>query len=287
MIQQFANMVHERSEGRLVVNVFPESQLGNDHEVMTQIRQDAIGLTSMFTANMTHVVPEMALFDLPYLFFSMEQAEAALNGTLGDHLTSVMAEHDLVNFGFLTSGFKHLTNNVRPINYVTDMDGLRMRVSQSHFLIAQFQAINAGGISIPFGELYDAFVAGLADGQENPLPTIIAANLHNVQNYLTISNHGIIAYPIFMSAGTYNSLPEDLRQIIRETFEEIQPLQWQMIEDSFADNLAYLYTTDININYLGDAAMQGFRAAMQVVYDEFAEMPGGAEMLALAARYTN
>ena len=243
--------------------------------------------SSMFSANMTHIIPEMAIFDLPYLFFNMEQAAAALDGTLGDYLNNAMSEHGLVNFGFLTSGFKHLTNNVRQINTVADLDGVQMRVSQSHFLIAQFQAINAGGISIPFGELFAAFQAGLADGQENPLATIIAANLHQVQNYLTISNHGFTVYPIFMSANVYNSLPADLRQIIREAFAEIQPIQWQMIADAAADQLAYLYTTDININYLSDAAMQGFRAAMQVVYDEFAQMPGGATMLELAARYTN
>ena len=287
MIERFAEIVNERSGGRLVVNVFPESQLGNDFEVMGQIQQDAIDLTSMFSANMTHIIPEMAIFDLPYLFFNMEQAAAALDGSLGDYLNDAIAEHGLVGFGFLTSGFKHLTNNVRPINTVADLNGVQMRVSQSHFLIAQFQAINAGGISIPFGELFAAFQAGLADGQENPLATIIAANLHEVQNYLTISNHGFTIYPIFMSAESYNRLPEDLRQIIRDVFTEIQPTQWSMIEDAALSQLEFLYTTDININYLSDDAMQGFRAAMQVVYDEFAQMPGGTTMLELAARYVN
>lgn len=287
MIERFADIVEERSGGRLVVNVFPESQLGNDFEVMTQIMQDAIDLTSMLSANMTHVIPELALFDLPYLFFTMDQAAAALDGALGDYITGIMAEHGLVNFGFLTSGFKHLTNNVRPITSVQDLDGVQMRVSQSHFLVAQFQAINAGGISIPFGDLYAAFEAGLADGQENPFATIISARFYEVQDYITISNHGFTIYPIFISAEGYNRLPADLRRIVRDAFAEIQPVQWNMIEDAAAEQLAYLYTTDINVNYLSDEAMQGFREAMQVVYDEFAEVPGGATMLALVESFVN
>ncbi|MCL2170248.1 MAG: TRAP transporter substrate-binding protein [Defluviitaleaceae bacterium] len=287
MISRFAEIVNERSGGRLVVNVFPESQLGNDFEVMTQIQQDAIDLTSMLSSNMTHIVPEMAVFDLPYLFQGPEHAAAALNGSLGTYLTSAMADHGLVNFGFLTSGFRHITNNVRPVNAVTDLDGTQIRVSQSHFLIAQFQAINAGGISVPFGELHAALAAGLADGQENPLATIISGRLYEVQNYLTISNHSFTTYPIFMPQAAYDRLPVDLRMIIRQAFTEIQPIQWQMIEDMTAEHLEFLYTTDIEINYLSDAGIQGFMTAMQVVHDEFAQMPGGALMLQLAAMYAD
>ena len=287
MISRFAEIVNARSEGRLVVNIFPESQLGNDFEVMTQVQQDAIDLTSMLSSNMTHVVPEMAIFDLPYLFFGAEHAASALDGALGDYLTAAMADHGLVNFGFLTSGFRHLTNNVRPVNFVTDLDGVQIRVSQSHFLIAQFQAINAGGISVPFGELHAALQAGLADGQENPLATIVSARLYEVQNYLTISNHSFTTYPIFMPMASYNRLPEDLRQIIRDAFAEIQPIQWQMIADTTAEHLEFLYTTDMSINYLSNEAIQGFMTAMQVVHDEFAQMPGGSTMLEIAARYAN
>ncbi|MCL2399931.1 MAG: TRAP transporter substrate-binding protein [Defluviitaleaceae bacterium] len=287
MIERFAQLVEQRSGGRLVINVFPGSQLGNDAEVMAQIMQGTIDLTSLFSPNMTHIVPELALFDLPYLFFTMEQAHNALEGTLGDFLAEAMAEQGLISFGYLTSGFKDLTNNVRPIHSVQDLDGLLMRVSQSHFLVAQFQAINAGGISIPFGELPAAFEAGLADGQENPLATIVASNIYQVQNYITISNHGFTAYPIVMSAEVYNQLPADLRLILHQAFAEIQPLQWQLIEETAEDHLEFLHTTDIAINYLSDTARQNFRTTMQVIYDEFAQLPRGAELLSIVERYVD
>jgi len=202
-------------------------------------------------------------------------------------MSNHLAERGIISLGFQTAGFRQLTNNVRPVHSVSDMDGLQMRVSQSHFLVAQFQAINAGGISIPWGELRGAFEAGLADGQENPLSTIISAELYDVQNYLTISNHSFTVYPAIISSYTYNRLPHDLRQILRDTFIEIHALQWAQISEAFDEQLEYLHTTDIAVNYLSTAAMQGFRAAMQGVYDEFAQMPGGANLLSVAARYVN
>ncbi|MCL2168703.1 MAG: TRAP transporter substrate-binding protein [Defluviitaleaceae bacterium] len=285
MIQGFADLVYERSNGRLVIEVFSHAQFGSDYEVMAQIVEGTVDMTAILSANMSHIVPEIALFDLPYLFFSMEQAWDALQGGLGEQLSNLLARQGLVSLGYQTAGFRHLTNNVRPIYSVSDMDGLNIRVSQSHFLIAQFRAINAGGISIPWGELPAAFEAGLADGQENPLPTIISAGIYEMQNYLTISNHSFTVYPAIISARTYNSLPEDLRQILRDTFIEIDALQWAAIAEAFDEQLAYLYTTGISINYLSADAMQGFRDATQGVYDEFSLMPGGASLIIVAARY--
>ncbi|MCL2170180.1 MAG: TRAP transporter substrate-binding protein [Defluviitaleaceae bacterium] len=224
---------------------------------MAQVLEGDIDLTSIISPNMSHVVPELALFDLPYLFFNMDQAWDALQGELGEHLSGLLAQRGLVSLGYQTEGFRHLTNNVRPIHSVADMDGLAMRVSQSHFLIAQFQAINAGGISIPWGELPAALSAGLADGQENPLATIISAGLYEVQNYLTISNHSFTVYPAVISAHTYNRLPGYLRQILRDSFTEIHALQWAAIQESFDEQLAYLYTIGIAINRLSTEAMQG------------------------------
>ncbi|MCL2387812.1 MAG: TRAP transporter substrate-binding protein [Defluviitaleaceae bacterium] len=287
MVERFAELVAARSDGRLVINIFPNSQLGSDGEVVEQVMQGTIDIASIFSPNVTSVVPELALFDLPYLFFTMEQAHNALDGTLGDYLSDAMAEQDLVSLGYLTSGFKDFTNNVRPIYSVQDLDGLRMRVSQSHFLVAQFQAMNAGGISIPWGEVYGAFAAGLADGQENPLATIVAASIYEVQDYITISNHGFTVYPIFMSTEVYNQLPADLRVILRESIAEIQPRQWNMIVEVADGHLEYLYSTGANINYLSDAARQDFRAFMQVIYDEFAELPNGAELLSVVGRYVS
>jgi len=287
MVERFAEIVEARSGGRLLINIFPESQLGGDHDVVTQVSQGTIDIASIFSPNVSHVVPELALFDLPYLFFTMEQAHNALEGALGDHLSQAMAAQNLVSLGYLTSGFKDFTNNVRPIHSVQDMNGLRMRVSQSHFLVAQFQAMNAGGISIPWGEVHGAFQAGLADGQENPLATIVAASLYEVQEYITISNHGFTVYPIFMSVEVYNQLPADLRMILREGIAEIQLRQWQMISEVADAHLQHLYSTGVSINYLSDEARQEFRAFMQVIYDEFAQMPGGSTLLSVAAGYVN
>ncbi|MCL2853829.1 MAG: TRAP transporter substrate-binding protein [Defluviitaleaceae bacterium] len=283
---RFAELLEERTGGRIVVTVFPDSQLGNDQEVLEQMMLDVIHFNAPLHSVLTSIIPEFEMFDLPYLFYSMDDAYRVLHGALGDRFKEFLAESNLVSLGYWTGGFKQLTNNVRPIHSVEDLDGLQMRVSQSPMLISQFRAINAGAISIPFVELYTALQTGIADGQENPLSNIVTRRFYEVQNYITISNHGFFVYPFFMPAATYDRLPEDLRRIIHEVAQEVAEFQWELTAATDDEYLEYLYNAGVNINYFTEEAMRGFRAATQVTYDEFAESPNGAELLEILGRYT-
>ncbi|MCL2616933.1 MAG: TRAP transporter substrate-binding protein [Defluviitaleaceae bacterium] len=282
---KFAELLEERTNGRISVSVFPDSQLGNDQEVLEQMMLDVIHFNAPLHSVLTSIIPEFEMFDLPYLFYSMEDAYTVLHGSLGDRFKELLAERNLVSLGYWTGGFKQLTNNVRPINTVEDLYGLQMRVSQSPMLISQFRAINAGAVSVPFVELYTALQTGIADGQENPLSNIVTRRFYEVQSYVTVSNHGFFVYPFFMPAGTYNSIPEDLRQIIHEVAQEVAVFQWQLTEDTDEEYLQYLYDAGISINYFTEEAMRGFRAATQSTHDEFAASPRGAELLEILSRY--
>jgi len=168
---------------------------------------------------------------------------------------------------------------------VENLNGLQMRVSQSPMLISQFRAINAGAISIPFAELYTALQTGIVDGQENPLSNIVTRRFYEVQNYVTISNHGFFVYPFFMSAETYNRLPANLRQIIHDAAEEVASFQWELSTATEQEYLGHLYAAGTNINYFTEEAKQGFRAATQATYDAFAQSRNGAELLEILSRY--
>jgi len=283
---RFAELVEERSGGRITINVFPDSQLGTDQQITEQMMLDVIHFNAPLHSTIVSIIPEFELFDLPYLFYSEEQAYAALHGTLGERFNEFLAARNLVGLGYWTGGFKQLTNNVRPIHSVEDLSGLQMRVSQSPMLISQFRAINAGGISIAFAELYTALSTGIADGQENPLSNIVTRRFYEVQSYVTISNHGFFVYPFFMSAGTYNQLPESLRQVIHDVAAEVASFQWELNAATEQEYLDHLYESGVvSINYFTPEAMQGFRAATQVTYDEFAQSPNGVELLEILRRY--
>ncbi|NLY46313.1 MAG: TRAP transporter substrate-binding protein, partial [Tissierella sp.] len=146
--EEFKNIIEDRSNGRIKVTIYPDSQMGTDQEINEQILAKTLDMNAPFLSTITSFIPEFELFDLPYLFTDSEQVYEALEGEVGAKLNEYLEEKGLVSLGYWSGGFKQLTNSKHPIKSVKDLDGLKIRVSQSPLLVTQFRAINAGGISV-------------------------------------------------------------------------------------------------------------------------------------------
>ncbi len=143
---RFADLVKERSNGRIVINVYPDSQLGTDREITEQMQLGDIDFNAPFTGVLPAFVPQTQLFDLPFAFADSEAAYDAMHGAVGEILNPYLLEQGLRVLGYWDGGFKHITNNIRPIRTPADIAGMRIRVSQSPLLISQFEALGASGI---------------------------------------------------------------------------------------------------------------------------------------------
>jgi C4-dicarboxylate-binding protein DctP len=276
---KFAELLEERTDGRIKVEVFPDSQLGADREITEQMQSGAIQMNAPFTGVLPSFVKQFEAFDLPYLFKDRDVAYNAMNGKLGDILGEQLEKQGLRTLGYWDGGFKHLTNSVHPIEKPEDLDGLKMRVSQSPLLISQFKAMGAGGVSIDFSELYTALQTKTVDGQENPLANIVSKKFYEVQDYLTLSGHGYMGYVLMISDQFYQKLPEDLQKTVDEVATEVSKWQW---EQAAADEEAYMKTLEesgIEITELSDEQKQEFMDATEKVYDEFKKMEGSQELL--------
>ncbi|WP_404454916.1 TRAP transporter substrate-binding protein [Oceanobacillus kapialis] len=277
--EKFGELIEERTDGQIKVEVYPDSQLGSDREIIEQMQSGTVQMNAPFTGVLPTFVKDFEVFDLPFLFEDRDHAFEATNGNLGDILGEKLEAQGMHLLGFWDGGFKHLTNSVHPIETPEDMNELKMRVSQSPLLISQFQAVNAGGVSIDFSELYTALQTGTVDGQENPLSNIVSKKFYEVQDYLTLSSHGYMAYPLVISSDYYKNLPEDLQTAVDEVANEVTEWQW---EEANSDEEAYmeeLEGSDIQINELTADQKQAFKDAMSSVYDEFNKMDGSEELL--------
>ena len=159
------------------------------------------------------------------------------------------------------------------------MSGLKIRTSQSPLLITQFKAVNAGGVSIDFAELYTALQTGTADGQENPLSNVISKRLYEVQDYITLSGHGYMGYVLTISDKFYQELPDNLKADVDEVAKEVTEWQWK---ESIADEEEYMKTlkeTGIEITELTTEQKQAFKVAMEEAYDVFAKIEDSEEIL--------
>ncbi|NBI07087.1 TRAP transporter substrate-binding protein [Senegalia massiliensis] len=283
--EEFKKRIEEKSDGRIKVTIYPDSQMGTDQEINEQILEGTLDMNAPFLSTVTSFVEEFELFDLPYLFTSSENAYAALEGEVGEKLDSYLEEKGLVSLGYWTGGFKQITNSVKPIKSVNDLDGLKIRVSQSPLLVTQFRAINAGGISVPFSDLYSSLQTKTVDGQENPFANIATKKFYEVQDYMTVSDHGFMGYSFFMNKDKFDSMPSDLQDLTKEVSKEVMEWEWKESEKKDSEYLQEIKDAGVTIDEFDDDEKAEFKKATQSAYDEFLEKEDGEELLNLVEKY--
>lgn len=196
--QYFKRLVEQRSGNRVLIEIFPEGRLANDHEVLQELRANRIQMAAPSLSKLTSFDPQLQLFDLPFLFQNDAHLRRVVDGEVGRSLLAGASREGLVALGFWDNGFKQLTAN-RPLLRPEDVTGLRMRIEGSNVQKTQFAQLGAATRTLPFPELHEALANGTVDGQENSLSNIYSQRLYEVQTDLTISNHAYSEYLVLTS----------------------------------------------------------------------------------------
>lgn len=285
--ERFKELIEERSEGRIKVDVYADSQLGNDQEINEQILTGTIDMNAPYLGTVVSFVKELELLDLPYLFTDRENAFNALHGDLGEKFNEYLAEKGFKALGYWTGGFKQFTNSVRPIENVEDLNGLKIRVSQSPILVSQFRALNAGGISVPFSELYSALQTKTVDGQENPLANIASKKFYEVQDYMTLSNHGFMGYAFIIGKEKYDNLPSDLQQLVDEVALEVNQWEWTKTFEKEEEYLEEVKNAGVTISEFDEEDIEEYLEVTKNVYEEFRATENGKELLEIVEESKN
>ncbi|MDO8692766.1 MAG: TRAP transporter substrate-binding protein [Sheuella sp.] len=217
---KFADIVKEKSGGKILVQVAPAAQLGDDVPILTSLRSGTVDFAANSQGSISSVVPEYSAFGMPFLFPTLQAAWTVLDGPVGQELAKRSAEKGLVVLGFWDNGIRHISNKVRPINVPADLKGLKIRTPPDAVTIDIMQALGAEAQQIKFSELYVALQQGVVDGQENPLMNIYSSKLYEVQKYISFTAHKYEMTPFVMSKRSYDKMSEADRKIIREAAAE-------------------------------------------------------------------
>src|SRR5665647_604059 len=185
----FKKILEERSNGAIKVEVYPNAQLGDARTIVEGVQLGTIEMGDVENGTMSGFVPEAALWDLPYLFSSLDQAHKVLDGEIGQNIQALYLNIGIRNLAYNDGGFRYFTNSVRPVKSVADLAGLKIRVMESNVMIQSINAFGASAVPMAFTELYTALQQGTVDGEENPLDLIYAQNYFEVQKYLSLSEH--------------------------------------------------------------------------------------------------
>jgi tripartite ATP-independent transporter DctP family solute receptor len=220
-LAEAAKDIAVRSSGRLVVTVFPNSQLGGDPEMLSQVRAGGIELLAAPSMTLSTLVPLSGLPSVGFAFQSYDQVWSAMDGGVGEIVRDAIGKTGVVPMKKIwDNGFRQITSSAsRQLNSVEDLKGFKIRVPVTALLTSLFSGLGALPSSISYSELYSALQTHIVEGQENPLAQVSTGKLYEVQKYCALSNHCWSGYWIIGNRRALSSLPADLLDIVNESFD--------------------------------------------------------------------
>jgi len=273
--EEFARRANEQLVGRARVDVFESSLLGSDEIVLQKLKLGTVDLALNSTV-MSSVVDEFALFEMPYLVRDRQHMQA-----IGEQIfwPFIGAPSEAAGYRVLAlweNGFRHITNDVRPIETPLDLRGLKLRTPTSPWRMRLFESFGANPSPLPFQDLFLALQTGMMDGQENPLSNIVGGSLQEVQTYLTLTGHLYSPAFLVVSSAKFAQLPNDVQRILEETARATQA--FALFEGARADSvlLQRLRESGMQIN---EANRESFARASIPIYDAFGEFVDGGRQL--------
>lgn len=276
---EFANRVNKALDGRYVVTVFPNSQLYDDNQAIEALSAGFIEMAAPSSAKFIGSVPALQLFDMPFLFPKIETVHKVVDGPIGDEIRTMFIERGLgiKLMTFWDNAFKQFSDNVRPLIKPADYKGVKFRIMSSDVLEAQMDALGGVGLKLPFAEVYNALEQGVVDGQENTASNIYTKKFHEVQKYLTFSNHGYLGYAVIMNQKFWDELPADVQKTISTILTEVTVLERQkaLELDKEQGTLIRDYAKQsgrLQIFDLTPEQTDGLQKAMEPVHNKFSDV---------------
>ncbi len=218
--EYFKKIAEERTKGRVKVEVYPNSQLYKDKEEMEMLQ---IGAVQMLAPSLAKFAPlglkEFEVFDLPFIFNDYADLHKVTQGPVGAKLLKKLESKGLMGLAYWDNGFKVMSAN-KPLRKPEDMKGLKMRIQSSKVLDSQMRSVGAIPQVMAFSEVYQALQTGVVDGTENPPSNLYTQKMHEVQKYVTMSNHGYLGYAVLVNKKFWMGLPADIRTILEGAMKD-------------------------------------------------------------------
>lgn len=263
--EEFKRLVEERSQGRLLIEVYPASQLGSDRDLQESARLGHIemGLSSTPVVLLDGI---FGVLDLPYLFRDRDHVSRVLDGPIGKGLAARLEKQGLKHLGFWENGFRHITNNIRPIYQPGDLKGIKLRTPESPVRLATFTAFGASPTPMSWGEVFGALQQGVIDGQENPLGHIYSHAIYEVNRYLSISSHIYAPVHLLCNKRFFDSLPGDLQEIVSAAGRDVAAYTRNLGAEFDSKYVDLLKEKGMEVNQVD---MDAFIQASRPIWDDF------------------
>lgn len=263
---KFGELLKEKSGGRILLDSFHSSQLGNERDLVEGLQLNTVQAAVITSAPLSGFTDAYLVFDLPFVFEDVVEARTLCDSPIGQEMLSSLEDDGVIGLTFFENGMRNITNSKRPIEKPEDLRGIKIRTMENMMHMDAFRVMGADPTPMAFGELFTAMQQKAIDAQENPYVVIFANKFFEVQDYLSITEHLYSPAPLLISKTFYDSLPEDLQGVMVEAAEEAKVYQWQACDDQTSYLLKSLEDAGMIVNRPDKAP---FIAATKSLYDKY------------------
>ena len=274
-VNNFAQCANDSMGDKIEVQTFGSSQLGKDKELLQKLKLGQVDF-ALPSSVMSSVDDVFGVFEMPYIIKDRDHMRRVQDAMM-DKFQAAANKNGYEIIGLAENGFRHITNNVRPINTPEDLQGIKLRTPNGAWRVKMFKQYGANPTPMAFSDVFTALQTGVIDGQENPYAQIASAKFQEVQKYLSITGHVYTPAYITVSQKNFAKLPEDVQAGLRDCAAKTQDFAYEKAAELETELLQVIKDAGVEVNEADKAA---FIEASKPIYDSFAEeVDGGRELI--------
>lgn len=272
----FAKLVREKTNGRVEIQIYPNGMLyADDKEEVAALRRGEIQMIATASSNLTDLLPQWLVLDLPFAFKDSRAVRDAFDGELGSRLFFTLETKNMKGLAFWESGFRQMMSKKGPLIRPSDFNGQTFRTLPSKVQEGVFRRLGARAVSLPFNDIYQNLGAGSIDGVDNTLSNIFTKRLYQVETYLTISNHSYLGYPVIINKSFWDDLPSETQQVLGEALHETGRWMSDLSDEKNREALAMIREqSQLQIHELTADEKREWIRVLDPLYDEMAPTIG-------------
>ncbi|MCR4934610.1 MAG: TRAP transporter substrate-binding protein [Lachnospiraceae bacterium] len=268
--QYFADLVYERTGGKIKILIKYESEMGSEGEAIDQVKYGGVAFARVSLSQLAEKIPDMTLLMLPYMYDDSAHMWRVLEGEIGDEFLQKADEYDLVGLSWYDAGARNFYSSSAPIRRLEDLQGMTIRAQESEIMSDMVSALGANPVKVVYSEVYSAIETGLVDGAENNWPSYESMKHYKVAKYYTVDEHARVPEMQICSKAVWDSLSDEYKEIISECAKESAVYERKLWKEREESSKQIAVENGTEVIELSTEEKRRFRAAMTELYEKYA-----------------
>ncbi|WRH62308.1 MAG: TRAP transporter substrate-binding protein [Fuscovulum sp.] len=270
-VQKLGEMVKERSNGRICIDVFHSAQLGEEKDTIEQTKFGVIDMNRVSMGPFNNLIEETKVVSLPFIFRGTDHMHRVMDGPIGEEILAAFEPHGFIGLAYYDGGSRSFYNSKKPIDSIDDLSGMKVRVMQSDVFVDMMSALGANATPMPFGEVYSAIQTGVIDGAENNWPSFESSGHFEVAGYYTLNEHLIVPEVLVMSKVSWDKLTPEDQALIRQAAKDSVPINRELW--AAREKVSEEKVRAAGVEIIDNIDKTPFIEAMVPVYEKHANTP--------------